>query len=116
MTDAPAIVSWDSLAGLEKTMGEAPARALAKKLLGFLEGKAAELEKAFADGDPETVRACLHKLSSNAAALGALPLSQTARALERDCAEGRWDSVQARQAEVLDLAVRSLAALKERLS
>lgn len=116
MTDDQEVISWTSLEGMEKTMGEAAAQALAKRLLGFLHEKVAELEKAFADDDAQAGEFCLHKLGSNAAALGALRLSQAARELERECVDGHWESVRAQKEPVLDIARRSLAALDARLS
>ena len=116
MPEEQDIISWSSLEGMEKTMGAAAAQTLAKKLLGFLEEKVAELEKNFAADDADSTEACLHKLASNAAALGALRLSKTARDMERDCVAGQWGSVKERKDAVLDIARLSLAALKERLS
>ena len=109
------LISWASLAGLETAMGEDAAKAFARRLLGFLEAKVDETEKAFIDGYNENILNCLHKLASNAAALGALRLSQTARALEGDCREGRWEHVKSQQAPLLGLARNSLAILRERL-
>lgn len=109
------IVSWSSLEGLEKAMGKDMAAAFAKKLLGFLEGKVEELEGAFTSGDHGQIRHCIHKLASNAAALGALKLSQTARALEGDCSEGRWEHVKSQKDPIMALARQSLAILRERL-
>lgn len=108
------VISWASLEGMEKTMGKAAAHALAKKLLGFLEEKVSELEKAFADDDAQAAEFCLHKLGSNAAALGALRLSQTARNLERDCVAGNWEGVKGEKDAVLALAWQSLDVLKGR--
>ncbi len=109
------LVSWSSLEGLETAMGKDAAKAFAIRLLGFLETKVDETEKAFLDGYDENILNCLHKLASNAAALGALQLSQTARALEGDCREARWEHVKAQREPLIDLARRSLAILRERL-
>lgn len=109
------IVSWTSIEGLEKAMGKDAAKAFANRLLGFLEGKVEELEKAFAADDNGQILHCLHKLGSNAAALGALALSAEARALEAGCVAGRWEDVKSRHTAVLSLARQSLAILKERL-
>lgn len=114
MTDS-GVISWASIDGLEKAMGRDPAAAFAKRLLGFLDGKADELDAAFTGGDHDQIRHCLHKLASNAAALGALQLSQLARELEQGCADGRWDDVKSRHEAVIALAHQSLAALRERL-
>lgn len=114
MAEDQDVISWSSLEGMEKTMGEEAAHALAKKLLGFLEEKVAELEKAFADNDAKAAEFCLHKLGSNAAALGALRLSQTARNMERDCIAGNWDGVKGEKDAVLTLARQSLDVLKGR--
>lgn len=109
------IVSWTSIEGLEKSMGKDAAAAFAKRLLGFLEGKVAELEQAFKDNNNDQILHCLHKLGSNAAALGALTLSQQARALEAGCVDGKWDDVKSQKEPILTLARQSLAILKERL-
>lgn len=109
------IVSWTSIEGLEKAMGKDAAAAFAKRLLGFLEGKVDELDKAFAASDNDRILHCLHKLGSNAAALGALSLSAQARALEAQCVDGKWEDVKSQKEPILGLARQSLSILKERL-
>lgn len=115
MTDGSDVISWASLEGLEKAMGKDAAAAFAKRLLGFLDEKVAEMDAAFASGDHDKIRHCLHKTASNAAALGALQLSGLARELEQGCADGRWNDVKSRHQAVIALARQSLAALKTRL-
>ena len=115
MTGNDDIISWTSLKGMEDTMGVPAARVLAQKLLGFLVLKVEELEKVYAAKEPAAIEACLHKLASNAAALGALKLSQHARALEAECRNGQWDSVMAQRQVITALARASLAALQEKL-
>lgn len=109
------VISWTSIEGLEKAMGKEPAAVMARKLLGFLEGKVAETEQAFAGGDNETLLNCLHKLASNAAALGALKLCHAARALEAECHAGAWDKVRAQGGDITALSQQSVRILKERL-
>jgi len=109
------IVSWASIEGLEKAMGKEAAKAFAGRLLGFLEGKVEELDAAFAGGNHEAILHCLHKLGSNAAALGALALSLESRRLEGLCVEGRWEDVKSQKEPILTLARQSLEILKERL-
>jgi HPt (histidine-containing phosphotransfer) domain-containing protein len=112
MTD---IISWSSIEGLEKAMGVPAAHAFAKRLLGFLEGKVAEIPAAFDSGDGDAIRSCVHKLASNAAALGALQLSVAARDIEALCHAGKAAEAAARQASLSDLAAQSLEILRAKL-
>jgi HPt (histidine-containing phosphotransfer) domain-containing protein len=110
------IISWTSIEGLEKTMGRDPARAFAKRLLVFLESKVAEIPAAFAAKDGDAIRSCVHKLASNAAALGALKLSGVARDIEALCHAGNVDEAAAREAAFSALAAQSLEILRQRLT
>lgn len=110
------IVSWASIEGLEKAMGQPAAHAFAKRLLGFLEQKVAEIPAAFESGDGEQIRGCVHKLASNAAALGALQLSGMAREIETLCHDGKPAAAAARQQELAALAAESLAILRQKLT
>lgn len=110
------IISWTSIEGLEKTMGRDPARAFAKRLLVFLESKVAEIPAAFAAKDGDAIRSCVHKLASNAAALGALKLSGAARDIEALCHAGNVDEAAAREADFSALAAQSLEILRQRLT
>lgn len=110
------IISWASIEGLEKTMGRDPARAFAKRLLFFLESKVAEIPAAFAAKDGDAIRSCVHKLASNAAALGALKLSGAARDIEALCHAGNVDEAAAREAAFSALAAQSLEILRQRLT
>ncbi len=110
------IISWTSIEGLEKTMGRDPARAFAKRLLVFLESKVAEIPAAFAAKDGDAIRSCVHKLASNAAALGALKLSGAARDIEALCHAGNVDEAAAREAAFSALAAQSLEILRQRLT
>lgn len=109
------VISWSSLEGLEKTMGKPAAEAFARRLLGFLDEKVGELEKAFAGSDNDFLLHCIHKTASNAAALGALQLTQMARGLEADCHAGRWEHVKSQSQPLISLARQSLDALHARL-
>jgi len=109
------IISWSSIEGLEKAMGVPAAHAFAKRLLGFLEGKVAEIPAAFDSGDGDAIRSCVHKLASNAAALGALQLSAAARDIEALCHAGKAAEAVARQAALSDLAAQSLEILRAKL-
>ncbi len=110
------VISWASIEGLEKAMGKDPARMFARRLLGFLETKAAEIPAAFSTGDGDAIRNCVHKLASNAAALGALKLSAAAREIERLCHDGRVAEAAAQQAPFTALAAVSLEILRQRLA
>lgn len=110
------LISWASIEGLEKTMGVPAAHAFAQRLLGFLELKVAEIPAAFASGDGEQIRNCVHKLASNAAALGALQLSTMAREIETLCHEGKTAEAAARQSAFAALAAESLEILRRRLT
>lgn len=109
------IISWSSIEGLEKAMGVPAAHAFAKRLLGFLEGKVAEIQPAFDSGDGDTIRNCVHKLASNAAALGALQLSAVARDIEALCHAGKAADAAARKDALAALAAQSLEILRKRL-
>ena len=109
------LITWASIESLEQAMGKDAATALAKRLLGFLADKVPELEAAFEKGDNEQIRFCIHKMASNAAALGALELSKAARALETECSEGRWDHVKSQGKTLVGLARDSVAELREKL-
>ena len=113
MTD---IISWSSIEGLEKAMGVPAAHAFAKRLLGFLEGKVAEIPAAFDSGDADTIRNCVHKLASNAAALGALPLSAAARDIEALCHDGKTAAAAAQKDALSGLAAQSLEILRAKLT
>ncbi len=113
MTD---VISWASIEGLEKAMGAPAAHAFAKRLLGFLELKVAEIPAAFGSGDGDQIRNCVHKLASNAAALGALQLSGMAREIEMLCHDGKTQEAAARQGEFAALAAESLEILRQRLT
>ncbi|MDF3023603.1 MAG: Hpt domain [Alphaproteobacteria bacterium] len=112
MTD---IISWSSIEGLEKAMGVPAAHAFAKRLLGFLEVKVAEIPAAFDGGDVDAIRSCVHKLASNAAALGALQLSAAARDIEALCHAGKTAEAAARKDALSDLAAQSLEILRAKL-
>jgi HPt (histidine-containing phosphotransfer) domain-containing protein len=114
--DSGGVISWDSIEGLEKAMGRDPARAFAKRLLGFLEGKVAEIPAAFALKDADAIRNCVHKLASNAAALGALKLSGAARDIEALCHAGKVAEAAAQEAAFAALAAQSLEILRQRLT
>ncbi len=109
------VISWASIEGLEKAMGIDPARAFARRLLGFLETKVSEIPVAFAAGDGDAIRSCVHKLASNAAALGALKLSASAREIEELCHDGRVAEAAAQQTPFTALAAVSLEILRNRL-
>ena len=113
MTD---VISWTSIEGLEKAMGVPAAHAFAKRLLGFLELKVAEIPVAFDSGDGEQIRNCVHKLASNAAALGALKLSGMAREIETLCHAGKPADAAARQDAFAALAAESLEILRQKLT
>ncbi|MCC7037430.1 MAG: Hpt domain-containing protein [Alphaproteobacteria bacterium] len=110
------IVSWASIEGLETAMGRDPARAFAKRLLVFLESKVAEIPAAFAARDADAIRSCVHKLASNAAALGALKLSAAARDIEALCHAGKVADAAAQEAAFAALAAQSLEILRGRLT
>lgn len=109
------VISWSSIEGLETAMGIPAAHAFAKRLLGFLEGKVAEIPAAFGSGDGETVRHCVHKLASNAAALGALQLSAAARDIEALCSAGKVAEAVAQKDALALLAAQSLEILRRKL-
>ncbi|HYD17916.1 MAG TPA: Hpt domain-containing protein [Patescibacteria group bacterium] len=104
-----------SLDALEKTMGPDAARIFARRLLGFLKERVGEIPAAFAGGDAEAVRSCVHKLASNAAALGALQLSALAREIEAQCHAGESAGALARQDELATAAAAAITALEARL-
>ena len=110
------VISWSSIEGLEKAMGVPAAHAFAKRLLGFLDGKVAEIPAAFDSGDGDTIRNCVHKLASNAAALGALQLSAAARDIEALCHAGKAAEAAARKDALADLAAQSLEILRRKLT
>lgn len=110
------LISWASIEGLEKAMGRDPARAFAKRLLVFLEAKVSEIPAAFAAQDADAIRSCVHKLASNAAALGALKLSAAAREIEALCHAGEAGQAAAQEAAFSALAAQSLDILRQRLT
>jgi HPt (histidine-containing phosphotransfer) domain-containing protein len=60
-----------------------------------------DLEKFLADGDLDNYRITIHSLKSTSLTIGAVALSQAAKALEMACKEGNVDFVRSQHAKCI---------------